>query len=121
MRYIFLLLLNLPIICLALLNIVTQFKLKRISKNKLIKQFALWIVLLTILILSFPLYNLVSGNAILDASELSLFDIIETTAIIFLLYVLNRQRQALESNDRRIRDLHQELSINMAISKHGKS
>ena len=121
MRYLILVLLNLPIIFLAILSIVTQYKLKRITKNRLIHQFILWSVILTVLILSFPVYNLITGNPILDASELSLFDIVQTTAIIFMVYALNRQRQKIEQNDRTIRDLHQEISIKLSEKHNAKN
>jgi len=66
------------------------------------------------LVCSFPIYNLLSGKPLLDSSELSLFDIVQTTAIILIFYVVNRQRQRIEQNEKIIRDLHQELSIKLS-------
>lgn len=120
MRYLFLILLNLPIILLALFNIVTQYKLKKVSRERFIHQIALWSVLLLVLIASFPVYNLIAGHPLLDSRELSLFDIAQTTAIVAMLYILNRQRQRAETNERMIRDLHQELSIKLS-EDHGKN
>lgn len=114
MRYIILLLLNLPIIFLALLNIVTQYKMHRITKARLRHQLTLWIIILVVLVSSFPLYNYLSGKPVLDSSELSLFDIVQTTAITFLLYAINHQRQQIERTERTLRDLHQELSIKLS-------
>lgn len=114
MRYVILVLLNLPIILLALVNIITQYKMKRASKTRFRRQMTLWVVILIILICSFPVYNLINGQPLLDSSELSLFDIVQTTVLVFLLYVINRQRQQIEQNERMIRDLHQELSIKLS-------
>ncbi len=111
MRYLVLLLLNIPIIFAALLSIVTQYKLKKVSKERFRHQIILWGILLLVLIGSFPVYNLVSGRAIFDSHELSLFDIVQTTTIIAMIYVLNRHRQTIEANEKRINDLHKELSI----------
>jgi len=116
MRYIILVLLNLPIIILALLNIVTQYKMHRITKNRLKQQITLWIIILIVLVSSFPLYNYLSGKPALDSSELSLFDIVQTTAIIFLFYVVNHQRQQIERTEHTVRDLHKELSIKLSGS-----
>ena len=118
MRYIILVLLNLPIILLALLNIVTQFKLRKASKQRLQHQVLLWLIVLLVLVCSFPVYNILTGKALLDSSELSLFDIVQTTVIIFLFYVVNRQRQGIEQNEKAFRDLHQELSIKLAKEKN---
>jgi len=117
MRYILLVLLNLPIILLALFNIITQYKLKKISLKRLQHQFVLWLVILIVLVCSFPVYNLLSGNPIFDSSQFSLFDIFQTTAIVVIIYVLNRQRQKIELNEITIRDLHQELSIKLSDTK----
>lgn len=120
MRYIILLLLNVPIIAAALLNLVTRYKLRRITKRRFKIQMLLWAVLLVVLVFSFPAYNYLTGKPILDSHELSLFDIFQTTAIIFLLYVLNNMRQKMEWNEKTLRDLHQELSIRLSEDENAK-
>lgn len=117
MRYIILVLLNAPIILLALVNFITKYKMKKITKERMKVQLFIWIAILVVLIGSFPVYNLISGRSPLDSQELSLFDIIQTTALILLFYIINSQRQKIEWNDRRLRDLHQELSIVLSTKK----
>lgn len=117
MRYLILLLLNVPIISIALLNLITRYKLRKITRRRFKIQMSLWMVLLTLLVLSFPLYNYLVGNSVLDSYELSLFDILQTTAIIFLLYFVNNMRQRTEWNEKRIRDLHQEISIRLSADE----
>lgn len=114
MRYLLLVLLNLPIIFVALINIITQYKLRRVSRSRLRHQLIVWLVTLLVLIGSFPVYNLLVGKDIFDSSELSLFDIVEITALISLFYISNNQRQRLDQSERRLRDLHQELSIRLS-------
>jgi len=120
MRYILLVALNMPIIILGLFNIITQYKLKRVNKDRLTHQISLWSIILIILIGSFPAYNLLMGKAVFDSSELSLFDIFQTTAIIVIIYIINRQRQKIEQNEKTIRDLHQEVSIKLSET-HGQN
>lgn len=117
MRYVILVLLNLPIITLALVNIVTQYKLRKVSRSRFRHQLITWSALLIILIASFPVYNIVSGRPLFDATELSSFDIVQTTAIVFLIYIINSQRHRIESNERRVRDLHEALSIKLSGDK----
>lgn len=111
MRYLILVVLNLPIILLALMNIITQYKMKKVERRRFRFQVILWLIILTVLISSFPLYNYLTGKPPLDSSELSLFDIVQTTAIIYLIYIVNNQRRKIDQNERTVRDLHQELSI----------
>lgn len=116
MRYIILVILNVPVILLALFNIITQYKLKKISFKRFRYQFSIWLVVFILLISSFPIYNHLTNKPLFDSSELSLFDIFQTTAIIVVIYTLNRQRQKNEQNEKIIRDLHQELSIKLSIN-----
>lgn len=111
MRYAFLVLLNLPIIFLALLNILTQYKLRKISARRFRHQFTFWLLILLVLVLAFPLYNHFTHRALLESSQLSFMDISESTVIIYLVYIINNHRRKIEQNERLLRDLHQELSI----------
>lgn len=111
MRYVILILINIPVVMLALLNLTTKYKLKRTTKNRYQRQLIFWILLFIILVTSFPLYNLINGRPPLESSELSFFDIIQTTAIIALIYIVNNQHQKTEQTEQKLRDLHQELSI----------
>lgn len=121
MRYITLLLLCAPLIFIALLNLVTVYKLGKISKDKFVGQIMFWSILLICLVGSFPLYNYLNGRPVFDSHELSLFDIVQTTVIIFILYALNTLRRKLDDSERRLRDLHQELSIKLSTGTHDKT
>lgn len=114
MRYVLLVALNLPIILLALLNIITKYKMGKVTKRRFTKQLILWLVILVVLIGSFPIYNLITNRPILNSISLSAFDIVQTTAIVFLIYIINDQRQKVEFTEKRLRDLHQELSIKLS-------
>lgn len=117
MRYLILVLLNTPIVLLALINIITQYKLRRVSLSRFRHQLIIWLLIFVVLVGSFPAYNVLIGNQPFDSSGLSSFDIVQTTAIILLFYIFNNQRQRLDQYERRLRDLHQELSIRMSDEK----
>lgn len=121
MRYILLVLLNLPVILLAITNLVTRYKLGRMSKQRFRIQIFLWLIVLTVIIGSFPVFNILSGKPTLDSGQLSMFDIVQTTAIILLFYVANNQRQKIEWSERTLRDLHQELSIKLSEGHNEKT
>ena len=119
MRYILLVLLNLPIILLALTNIVTQYKMDRITKRRFRRQLVTWLIILVALIGSFPIYNYILGEPIFDSSKLSLLDVVQTTAIVYLFYIANDLRRRIAQNEKTIRDLHQEISIRLSNKKNG--
>lgn len=114
MRYIVLILINIPVIFLALLSLTTKYKMGKIDSNRYRWQIVFWLALFILLASSFPIYNILTGRPALESSTLSFFDIVQTTAVIVLLYIVNTQRQKSEQIERRLRDLHQELSIQLS-------
>jgi hypothetical protein len=113
-RYLLLLLLNLPFILAGILSAITQYKLGRASKRRLITQVFIWLLLLIGLVIAEPLYNWLIARGFTQTESLSLFDVVQITAIVVLLYIANRTRLKLEILERRLQDLHQELSIRLS-------
>lgn len=116
-RYLLLFLLNLPFILAALLSTITQFKLRRISRRRMSVQLLLWLAILFGLVIAQPLYEWLYSHEFTETEPLSLFDVIQITAIVMLFYVTNRMRAKLENTERRLNDLHQEISIILSEKK----
>lgn len=117
MRYLLLIALNTPLVLLAFVNMFTQYKMKKISSQRFFRQLFLWAVILLVIVGSFPAYNLSAGRDIFESRDLSTFDIVQTTVIVFLIYILFNQRRKVEASERRLQDLHQELSIKLSERK----
>lgn len=113
-RYLLLFLLNLPFILAAILSAVTQYKLGRSTKRRLVTQLILWSIVLAGLILAEPIYNWLFTNNLTQTEALSLFDVVQITAIVVIYYIANRSRLKIEHLERRVQDLHQELSIRLS-------
>jgi quinol-cytochrome oxidoreductase complex cytochrome b subunit len=113
-RYLVLVILNLPVLLLAFINLLAQYKLKKISRRKFVIQFLAWLIIAIVIIAAFPIYNWLSDKPAFEAYNLSSFDIIQTTVVIYMLYILNRQRQKIDRNEKTIRELHQRLSIRLS-------
>lgn len=96
---------------LALLSIVTKYKTKKITKRRFRLQTTFWIITLILLVVSFPIYNYLAGNNTFESTKLTVFDIIQTTVIFYLVYAFTNIQQKLDTTNRRLQDLHQELSI----------
>jgi ABC-type glycerol-3-phosphate transport system permease component len=112
MRYAVLVLLNLPILISVVITALTQYKLHRITIRTFGHRLLFWGVLFTIILGSFPVYNAIIGLAPFESDLLSYLDIIQTTAIVYLFFIINNLRQRIELNEQFIRELHEELSIN---------
>lgn len=113
-RYFLLLLFTLPFIIAALINNFTQFKLHNISRTRFIVRTLLWLLILAGLAFVEPIYTWLFTNNLTQTESLSLFDVVQITAIVMLFYLVNRLRQKTEVIERRLRDLHQEISIKLS-------
>ena len=123
-RYTILLILNTPFILAAILNQITLYKLNKSSKSRLVAQLLLWLIIFVGLFSAQYIYNWLYANNFTATDSLSLFDVIQITAIVALYYIVNRLRQKTEILERKFNDLHQELSIKLMLqhdhSKHNK-
>jgi hypothetical protein len=119
-RYLILLLLTAPFIIAGLANSLVKYKLSKMSKRRFIYQTVVWASILLGLILAEPIYQFLFSNELTQTEPLSLFDVMQITAIIALLFITHRTREKLESLERHTQDLHQELSIRLSDIKDKK-
>lgn len=113
-RYVLLFLVNLPFILTAVLSQITQYKLGKSTKRRLWTQMTLWLLILIGLATAEPLYTWLFASGLTETESLSLFDVVQITAIVIVFYIANRTRQKVETLENRIKDLHQELSIRLS-------
>jgi hypothetical protein len=116
-RYLLLFLLNLPFVLMATLSAITQYKLNRSSRRRLIVQIALWITILLGLATAEPLYSWLFRNNLTQTEPLSLFDVVQITAIVLVLSLALRAYNKSELIEQKYRQLHQELSIILSERK----
>ena len=116
-RYLLLFLLNFPFVLAAMLSGFTQYKLNKISRRRMLIQLFMWLIILAGLALAAPIYSWLFKNKLTDTEPLSLFDVIQITGIVITFYIANRTRAKLEVLERRLNDLHQELSIILSKEK----
>lgn len=116
-RYLILFLLNLPFILLGILSSVTQYKLNRSTKKRLIVQVAVWLLVLIGLAAAGFIYEWLRINNKTQTEALSLFDVIQITGVVVVFYITNRSRAKIEVLEKRVQDLHQELSIRLSSPK----
>lgn len=112
-RYTLLFLLNLPFIIAGLLNSLVVFKTGKISRRRFFLQLSLWIVIIIGLAAAKPLYEWLFSNNLTASEPLSIFDVIQITAIVIVFYIANRSMAKVSVLEKRVQDLHQEISIRL--------
>lgn len=116
-RYLLLLILTLPFILMSILSAITKYKLGRSTKKRLITQIILWVLVFIGLASAESIYNWLFQHNLTQTEPLSLFDVIQITAIVIIFYIANRSRSKIEILEKRVQDLHQELSIKLSSKK----
>ena len=119
-RYLILVILNTPLVIAALLDVLVEYKLGKLPRRKFIFQVILWALIFAGLASAKFIYEFLFSNNLTQSEPLSLFDVIQITGIIYVLFMANRSRIKIESLERRAQDLHQELSIRLAAEESGR-
>ncbi len=113
-RYLILFLLNLPFVLAALLSALTQYKLGKIRRRAFFVQVGIWVIVLAGLLLAEPFYEWLFTHNLTATEPLSLFDVVQITAIVIVFYLANRTRLRADRLEQRVNALHQELSIRLS-------
>jgi hypothetical protein len=116
-RYLLLFLLNAPFIFAGILNTLVNYKLSRFSRTRFVVQMSFWIVILAGLASAQLIYDYLSSRGLTQTDPLSLFDVVQITAIVMVYYIASRTRSKLDAVEKRLRDLHQEVSIILSEKK----
>jgi hypothetical protein len=106
-----------PFIIAALVNALVAYKLSKLSRQRFIFQCVLWIVVFIGLASLKPIYEFLFSNNLTHTEPLSLFDVVQITGIVIVFFIANRTRTKLEVLERRVQDLHQELSIRLSADE----
>ena len=116
-RYLLLVILNLPFVIAGILNATVAFKLGRIGRKRLFFRIAAWVGILISLMFAEPIYAYLFSNNLTQTEPLSLFDVIQITGIIAVLFIANLAYNKVNTLEKRVQDLHQELSIIISEKK----
>lgn len=113
-RYLLLFILNFPFVLAAMLSAITQYKLRKITRKRMIVQMVIWVIILIGLSSAYTLYHWLFSHNLTESEPLSLFDVIQITGIVITFYIANRTRAKADALERRVNDLHQALSIKLS-------
>ena len=80
----------------------------------------LWIFILIGILFAENIYKYLFTNNLTQTEPLSLFDVIQITGIVIVLYIANQAYAKVDALEKRVQDLHQELSIRLADTKPKK-
>lgn len=116
-RYLLLFLLNAPFVIVAITSSLIGYKLGKVSRRKFVLQVILWLIVLAGLAGAYSIYQFLFSQRLTESEPLSLFDVVQVTFIVYLLFKSSRHSFHQEALERRLKDLHQALSISTSEKK----
>lgn len=96
---------------LFILRIYDNYKRKRISLRASILLGLFWMILLTGVLFNKLIFELILRSKLSDSTPLSLYDMIQIVAIIFLIYVAFRQSFKIEDLREKITKINEEIAL----------
>jgi len=116
-RYLILVILNTPLILIAILNAIVSYKLNHINFRRMIFKIVFWLTVATCLFFTETIYSFLYANGLTQTEPLSLFDVIQITGVILIFFLVNKLYVKVDVLEKRVQDLHQELSIILSKRK----
>lgn len=113
-RYLILVLLNIPLITAGLLSATVAYKMHRIGKRRFALRSALWLAILLGLAFAEPIYSFLFSRNLTETEPLSLFDVIQITGIVFVIFIVSQAYAKVYQLEHKIHELHQEVSIRLS-------
>lgn len=116
-KYTLLILLNLPLVILAVLDATLRYKLGKTTRQRTLLLYGFWTIIILGLFLAEHAYRALLDSGLTDSESLSVFDVIQITAIVLLLYMFLKLYSKLSDIEQRTQKLHRTLSINLSRSE----
>lgn len=116
-KYNILILLTLPILILFLIRIYDNYKRKKISVRGLIILGGFWLLLTLGILFNQQIFNYFDTTKLTQSTPLSLYDVLQITAIILLIYLAFRQTFKIEELQNKLSKLNQEIALRNSKKK----
>lgn len=113
-RYLILVILNLPFVLAAIFSAYVNYRMGRLPRRKLVSQVIFWLLVLAGLSTAEPIYQWLFSHDLTQTEPLSLFDVVQITAIIIVIYGLSRLRLRVDALEEKLKLFNTEVSIELS-------
>ena len=116
-KYTILIILNVPLVFFGYLRAITMYGEGLVRRSGLIVRFLFWSLILFGLLFAKEIYNYLAQKNLTDSPPLSLADVVLVTGVVFCLFLTMRAYTKIETLEKRLTDLHEEISIKEFLKK----
>ncbi|MGY1708168.1 hypothetical protein ACI8AC_01510 [Geodermatophilus sp. SYSU D00758] len=110
-KYVLMIVINAPLILIAVLMAVTSYKTRRSTRRRCRILVTFWLSVGVGMLFIEPAYDSLVRANLTDSPPMSLFDIVLLTAIIFLVLLLVQLYERLTTLNRKVSRMHEGIAI----------
>ncbi len=113
-KYVLLVVLNLPFVIFGFIRALVMYRIGSLQRIGFVVRLLFWSFVLCGLVFAEPIYNFLFMNNLTDTTPLSLADVLLVTGVIFTLSLCLRLYARIDTLEKRVSDLHENLSITIS-------
>ncbi len=110
-KYAILVIVNLPLLLIAIIGAITNYKTNRTSRSRMIVEIVFWLAVGAFLVLLEPLYNALIRHHLTNSAPMNIFDVGLLTLLILTLLIVKHINEKLSHLNRKISRMHESIVI----------
>jgi hypothetical protein len=110
-KYAILVIVNLPLLLIAIVGAMTNYKTGRISKRKATIEIVFWLIVGVLLVLIEPLYNTLIRHNLTNSAPMNIFDVGLLTLFIMSLLLIKHINEKVTRLNRKISRMHESIVL----------
>ena len=114
LKYVLVALINLPVVVLSLIWSVRMYREGQLQRFTVILWGAFWAAALAGLLLLYPVENYLISHRLIDGPRFGVFNLLEITAIIWLMHLAYRLYHKADRIEQRLAKLNRETSLRIS-------
>lgn len=119
-KYAILLLVNIPILAVGVVGAVTDYKTRRISRQRCVIQVIMWLLIGATFVFIEPVYNSLIRHHLTASAPMSIFDVALLTGLTLCILLIKQANERIANLNKKVARLHENQVIAAARSGNGR-
>jgi hypothetical protein len=110
-KYAVLIIVSLPLLLIAIVGSITNYKTNRITKRRCIIDVVFWLLIGILLIFIEPIYNTLIRHNLTNSAPMSIFDVILLTIILLCMILIKQINVKLSQLNKKVSRMHENIVL----------
>jgi hypothetical protein len=110
-KYAILVIVNLPLLLIAIVGTLTNYKTGRISKKKASFEVVFWLTIGMLLVLIEPIYNTLIRHDLTNSAPMNIFDVALLTLFVLSVLLIKQSNEKVSQLNKKISRMHESIVL----------